>query len=108
MKILCVCQHGANRSVVLATLLKLEYGENDTLSCGVDRNSEETLKLLCDWADKVLVIDRYVLDRLTNLGLFREKKFRLLDVGGDRWGQQHNPELQQLFRDKLKEIKLND
>ena len=107
MKILCVCQHGANRSVVLATLLKLEYGYPDSLSCGVDQNSKETLEMLINWADKVLIVDQYVLDRLTNLGLFKDK-FLLINVGGDRWGQQHNSELQQLFRDKLKEFKLND
>ena len=63
--------------------------------------------MLINWADKVLVVDQYTMDRLTNLGLFRDK-FHLINVGGDRWGQQHNSELQQLFRGKLKEVRLND
>lgn len=101
MKILCVCQHGVNRSTVLATLLKLEYGESDALACGVDRNSPATLEMLFDWADKIFVVDQYVLNQLKTRGIMNDKVI-LIDVGTDIWGQHHHPELQQTLRDKLK------
>lgn len=52
MKILVVCDEGNNRSVTVAGILK--YVNHDVLTAGLKRNSEETLKILFDWADIII------------------------------------------------------
>lgn len=55
MKVLCVCLGGNCRSVHLAYLLKYRYG-HDALACGVEPNGGETFALLCNWAEKIILL----------------------------------------------------
>jgi hypothetical protein len=54
MKILCVCNQGNKRSVFTKALLNYNH---DALSVGIDVNTPETLALLCEWADKILLAE---------------------------------------------------
>ena len=101
MKILTVCEHGNVRSVACAYLIKSIY-KHDTLACGVKETSEETKKMLYDWADKVILMDKSLLLEFGYLD--REKnKLSILDVGKDVW---HNSNAQELHHKILKQIKL--
>lgn len=55
MKILTVCHAGAVRSVAMAYVLK-HYG-HDALAISAQWNSESTIEMLCNWADRILVMD---------------------------------------------------
>src|SRR3990167_10002751 len=97
MKILCVCEQGQNRSVVLATILKnrnVKDGQavDDVLAAGYRANKSDTLKMLGEWADKVLVLDQAVLEGVKDL--VPNDKVVLIDVGPDRWGYLHHGQLQ--------------
>lgn len=56
MKILCVCDYGVNRSVHIAHVLKFR-GNHDTLAVGINTSSPETIAMLADWADLVILTD---------------------------------------------------
>lgn len=51
-----MCGEGNNRSVHIAHLLR--YKGHDTLSAGVRTAEPETLKMLADWADRVIVTEQ--------------------------------------------------
>jgi hypothetical protein len=55
VKILCVCDRGHSRSPTIASLLR-ERG-HDTLSCGVDKATFETRKMLSDWCELAIFTD---------------------------------------------------
>jgi len=54
-KILCVCQKGNSRSVACAYLLKKKYGV-DAIACEFKTQSIDTINMLCDWADKIILM----------------------------------------------------
>ncbi|HZX14985.1 MAG TPA: hypothetical protein VFF49_11375 [Thermodesulfobacteriota bacterium] len=54
MKILCVCRLGNNRSVWTKRALN-DRGYKDVLSVGGLLVSKETLNMLCEWADEILL-----------------------------------------------------
>jgi len=54
MKILCICNQGNKRSVFTKALLNYDH---DALAAGIDVNSAETIRLLCNWADKILLAE---------------------------------------------------
>lgn len=56
MRILCVCDHGCNRSVHIAHRLKFQGG-HDTLAVGVQTASPETLRMLERWAELIILTD---------------------------------------------------
>lgn len=58
MKILCICKGGNVRSVALAQLLKNRG--YDALAVGAQDNSQETLKMLEKWADKIVDVRDYL------------------------------------------------
>ena len=80
--------HGNIRSVALARLLKKE--KFDALACGVIPNKPETLKMLCEWADKVLVVDTPLLEFVPK---GYEGKIIDLAIGEDRWHDPLNEDL---------------
>lgn len=55
MRLLCVCDEGNSRSPTLASLLR--YRGHDTLAVGVQRAAPETLKMLADWSDRIILTD---------------------------------------------------
>lgn len=88
-KILTICAGGNVRSVGLRYLLHYKYG-HEVLACGQDANNSETIDILCNWADYVIVVaEEY-------LFVVPEKyKSKLLcyNIGPDRFGYAFHPEL---------------
>lgn len=54
MKILCVCSQGNKRSVFTRFLLNHKH---DAIAVGVDANSPETIKMLSEWSDRILLAE---------------------------------------------------
>jgi len=93
MKILTICQGGTVRSVCLARLLKdrdVKGRAHDALAASWQWNSPATLEFLGAWADRVIVMERYMLGSIPEALL---GKAMVCDVGPDRFGHSQNPEL---------------
>lgn len=59
MRVLCLCQKGNSRSVVLAWLLRKRFG-HEALPAGMVTTSRKTREMLYQWADRIiLVVPRY-------------------------------------------------
>lgn len=86
MKILCVCEQGNNRSVQIAHLLK--YWAHDTIPIGLATTSQDTLKMLFDWADIIIRTEESQV-----IPSEYQPKVRLCDVGPDTYPRPFNPEL---------------
>ncbi len=86
MKILCICEHGNNRSCNLATHLKYEYYA-ETIATGTRRVSNKTMKMLCEWADHIIVIQ----PELVNDTIRKYKgKLQIWDLGPDIYPRPYN------------------
>lgn len=94
MKILVVCDEGNNRSVVLAHQLK--YWGHDVIPVGVKRNSPETIEMLRDWADRVII---------TEEGQLEGDKVELWNIGPDNYPRPFNKELLAIVRDLMEQHK---
>jgi len=89
MKVLTICSAGTVRSVSMAHVLKARYGI-DAIPAGHDLNSQETLDMLSDWADKIIVMQpQYA----TGLPARNAHKIIVVDVGPDIWGNPLHPGL---------------
>ena len=89
MKVLTICSAGTVRSVSLAHVLKSRYGI-DAIPAGHDLNSQETLDMLSDWADKIIVMQpKYA----AGLPMRNAHKIIKVDVGTDIWGSALHPDL---------------
>lgn len=89
MKIIVFCRAGIARSTAMARVLKEKYGF-DALSAGLVHNGPELQRVLCDWADRVLVMDAALVE-LVPSGCMA--KVILTDVGPDVWGYPTAPDL---------------
>jgi len=101
MKVLCVCQNGNNRSVFMAYRLK-RHG-HEALAAWWNKTSSSTLAMLCNWADKIIVMEQGFQSRIPTA---YAAKVLLADIGPDEWGPQWHPELKRrVYRayDQLKE-----
>lgn len=97
-KILCVCKGGDVRSVAMAYFLK--HGKNeDAIAASYQFNSPETLKLLMDWADIIMVAEDYMRNRLP---IGNASKVKSIDIGPDIWGNPFHPDLRNLIEERLK------
>lgn len=101
-KILCACNGGNVRSVSLAYFLKEAYG-HDALAIGLKVNSPETIQLLCEWAERIVIFEQKMLDRIPEEF---HKKTRLLSTGKDIWKQANHPQLMHLIYKGLKYLDL--
>lgn len=102
MKILVVCDQGNNRSVTLAGQLK--YLGNDVLTVGTKTNSEGTLFMLGEWADRIIVVSAEVeLDFHPYPSVEGLEKIEVWDLGPDVYPRPYNTELlvkvKQLIKD---------
>jgi predicted protein tyrosine phosphatase len=79
-KILALCQKGNSRSVALAFLFKKRGA--DALSAGLVTSSKETINMLCQWAELVIVTDEKLVS-LMPVG--HEEKLKIWNVGTDKW-----------------------
>jgi hypothetical protein len=72
----------------MASILRNQKGHRDVIAAGVFTFSQETLVMLYDWADKIIVVDAEIEDRVHPE--YKEKVL-VLDMGADPWGPQFNP-----------------
>jgi hypothetical protein len=79
MRVLCLCQKGNSRSVILAYLLRKLF-KCEAIPAGMVSTSRSTRKMLYQWADRIiLVVPRY---QHWIPEEFRDK-LRVIDAGGD-------------------------
>src|ERR1019366_616161 len=90
MKILTMCQGGNVRSAALAWRLRYLHG-HDPIACGWERNTPETIKMLCEWADMVVVMQTKFSQYIP---MEFHHKLHVCDVGDDIWGHLWHPGLQ--------------
>lgn len=88
-KILTMCAGGNVRSVGLKYLLKYKYG-HESLACGQDANSPETIEMLCNWADYIVVVTEEYTKFIPEK--YHSKLF-CYQIGEDRFGYAFHPEL---------------
>lgn len=93
MKYLTVCEMGKVRSGAMAIALKSRE-QHDVIQCGWRVNSTETLKMLCDWADAIVVMERDLIDpfrsKVEKTGPLDARKIIIVDVGPDYYGHPMN------------------
>lgn len=95
MKFLCVCQGGTVRSAALAWLLKYHHG-HDAIAASAERNSPDTLAMLVDWADRVVLMSKEI-ERWFPSDLLASPKVGMMDVGADVYGTPFHPQLQAML-----------
>jgi len=87
--ILCVCEHGNNRSVTMAWVLK--YVENfETLTAGLGYHTPETLKMLFEWADVITVPEEKLLALIPEE---YKSKIKFYNIGEDIYPRPFNEKL---------------
>jgi predicted protein tyrosine phosphatase len=99
MRILTVCEQGLNRSVTAKYLLQ---DNHEVLAAGLNL-SPDTLRLLYDWADQIVLLDARFLNRIPT-----QTKVLVCNVGPDHYEHHYNPELVHLLRGLLKTAGLLD
>lgn len=97
MKILTICDQWNNRSVTLASQLK--YWGNDVISAGLSTNSQETLHMLFEWADKIIITED------TQKIEYECEKIILCPIWPDIYPRAFNPELLSIVKEWLQENK---
>ena len=101
-KILCVCQNGMCRSVATRYCLK-ERGYTNVIAIGWNNTSVETLTMLCDWADIILVAKP---DHGDMLPSGKEKINQVFTIGDDKWLNPMSKELHEIVNRELDLINL--
>lgn len=97
MNILTICDQGNNRSVQFAHLLKYKYSGSDVIPAGLNL-SHQTLKMLCNWADIIILTDKLQKIPDEYIG-----KIKVWDVGEDHYPRPFNSELNRLARKIIEE-----
>ena len=98
-RILAVCQGGNVRSVTLRFLLNYRYGF-DALACGLEPNTEETRRMLYEWAAIIIVCESSFVDLLPE---DMRPKANVFDIGPDVWGGSLHPELIDICDDLIQQ-----
>lgn len=93
-RFLCVCQGGNVRSAALAGILKMHHGQ-DALACGVLSNSDDTLRVLAEWADYIVFMSQEIMPEWPPD--LATEKICLVDVGPDIYGHPFHAVLQQML-----------
>ena len=96
-RILCICQNGNCRSVGIRYCLK-KRGYKNVIATGWNNTSSETLEMLCDWADKILVAKSQHGDMLPS---GKEKVDAQFTIGDDKWLNPMNKELHEIVNKQL-------
>ena len=79
LKILCIDQGGSTTSVAAGFILKHKYG-HDVLACGWKMNSPGTIKMLINWADRVILTEVGSVKYLSAISADVESKLFFADV----------------------------
>jgi predicted protein tyrosine phosphatase len=96
-KYLCICAYGHSRSVCLTRVLH----ELDRVAVAIGWSTAgDALPRLCEWADKILVIDQHANHRIP-----QEHKGKVVnfDVGPDRWVNPYSQDLHTIFKKMVQE-----
>ena len=102
-KILCVCNQGNCRSVGTRYLLN-KHGYKNVIAIGGANTSAETLKMLSDWADIILLAKP-----VHNRFIPEENRIKINEqftIGEDLWNNPMNKELHKTAGKALKSIGL--
>lgn len=99
MKILCVCHAGAVRSVAMADMLRQLF-KKDAMPVSWDKASDETWNMMCNWADRIFIVEEYQRARVKPE---HASKVTLIPLGVDRWFNAHHPELRAILPKMLDE-----
>jgi predicted protein tyrosine phosphatase len=94
MKFLCVCAGGNVRSQALAYILH-DLKSHEAIPVGHLRVSSETMKMMCEWADYIVIMQAYMLDHIDQA---YHQKVKCIDVGEDRFGIYIHPELLEMVK----------
>lgn len=104
MKILVLCDEGNNRSVTVAHHLK--YWGHDVIAAGLKRNSPETLQMLSEWADRIVLTERCQVPAIQSmwppLPAAFSSKLDLWDIGPDVYPRPFNKDLLAIVRRFMK------
>lgn len=95
MNILTVCEQGNNRSVQFMQLLRYKYLGSDVLPMGINSFTDETKKMLFDWADHIILTDKRFRNMIEPA---YNSKVKVWDVGPDTYPRPFNPELYNLAK----------
>lgn len=100
MKILCVCSQGNKRSVFTRYALN---GKHDALAMGVDINTPETIRMLAEWADKILLAEPQMKKAIP---VKCQKKIDLaFTIGADIYPASIGGKLKHIVQSKLRDLK---
>jgi protein-tyrosine-phosphatase len=88
MKIAVFCKGGICRSAAMSNELK-KYG-HDVLCAGLGYNSPETIQMLTDWADRIVVMQEELAPLVPMSG---RSKMVVADIGPDVWEHSSDPDL---------------
>jgi hypothetical protein len=91
MKVVCVCRGGQVRSVCTRYLLSDRFGFRKVLACGWEKNDQETVDMLCEWADVVLLLRDA--SECVPLCPRLDQKLVTVFIGLDVWGRYNHPDL---------------
>ena len=105
MKIACICRGGQVRSVCARYILNDMFGFRKVLAAGWEKNDPDTIKMLCHWADAVLIVGSAT-KWLNNNSIPPEfkHKYVLLDIGEDVWHHYNNKELVKILGNLLEKM----
>ena len=97
-RIVTMCQGGHVRSVALKYLLRYGGPNLDVLACGWESNTEQTRRMLFEWADTIIILqskfEQHVPSEFHDNSDGSRRLF-CYDVGEDRFGNPFHPELQE-------------
>ena len=107
MKVLCICNHGNNRSGSMAKVIRTsngkclgvgeeytkEYSKHEAIAIGAHCSQDDTLKILIDWSDFVVDMSDEIEFVQKKLKTLCEDKYKRFDVGFDIYGSNSHPEL---------------
>lgn len=91
LRILCCCAGGKVRSVAVKYLLEDSYGYEDVIATGLERNTDETRRMLFNWSQKIIVVGER--DLFLKLPIKHLPKAVHFDVGPDVWDQYGHQDL---------------
>lgn len=97
MRILVLCDEGNNRSVTVAHQLK--YWGHDVIPAGLKRNKAETLHMLSEWAERIILTEREQIAAIQAICPFDiSKKLDLWDLGPDVYPRPFNKDMLAIVR----------
>lgn len=100
IRVVCMCQRGNCRSAGLAYYLK-DRLDIDAVAIGWHSNGPDLQRFLFAWADAIIVMEPNMREKIPAA---YHAKLMVCDVGPDRYGNSHNPELQKLCHEFVSKI----